>query len=102
MERAAKRARSNPALAAALAYRKWALRHPAQYLLTNSQPLMRDLLPAGVESKATGVVLGFAGGDHSRARVLWATAHGLISLELADRFPKDADLDATWRAAFDG
>jgi AcrR family transcriptional regulator len=100
MQRAISRAQSNPALAAALAYRRWAVRHPAQYLLTNARPLLRDRLPPDVESRAADVVLRLAEGDVTRARVMWATAHGLISLELAGRFPRDADLEAAWRAAF--
>jgi Tetracyclin repressor-like, C-terminal domain len=28
----------------------------------------------------------------------WASAHGMIMLELNGRFPPDADLDAAWRA----
>jgi hypothetical protein len=35
-----------------------------------------------------------AGGNRDRARALWATAHDLVALELNDRFPADADLDA--------
>ena len=37
-----------------------------------------------------------ADGDEHRARLLWAAAHGLVVLELADRFPPGADLDAAW------
>lgn len=35
--------------------------------------------------------------DHTRARLAWAAAHGLVSLEIAGRFPPGADLDAAWR-----
>jgi hypothetical protein len=28
----------------------------------------------------------------------WAAAHGLVSLEIAGRFPPGTDLDAAWRA----
>lgn len=101
MQRAITRAQSSPALAAALAYRRWALRHPVQYLLTNARPLLRDRLPPHVEERAASVLLRLAGENVSAARVMWATAHGLISLELAGRFPRDADLDEAWRAAFD-
>ncbi|MEV0651222.1 WHG domain-containing protein [Phytomonospora sp. NPDC050363] len=31
------------------------------------------------------------------ARAVWAFAHGMVVLELEDRFPPDADLDAAWR-----
>jgi hypothetical protein len=29
-------------------------------------------------------------------------AHGLVDLELSDRFPPGADLDATWQVALAG
>jgi hypothetical protein len=42
-----------------------------------------------------------AGGDEHRSRALWAAAHGLVDLELNDRFPPGADLDAAWAALVD-
>jgi AcrR family transcriptional regulator len=80
------------------AYRRWALEHPHLYDLATRQPLRRDLLPEGVEEAAGRPVVVAAGGDPDRARALWASAHGLIVLEQAERFPPDADLDAAWRA----
>lgn len=81
-----------------LAYRRWALEHPHLYDLATRQPLRRDLLPPGVEEAAARPVVVAAGGDPDRARALWASAHGLVVLEQAERFPPDADLDAAWRA----
>jgi len=100
MRRASARASERPRLAAALAYRRWALRHPAQYRVTNDGPLLRDRLPEGLEDRAVEPVLMLAGGDRDQARVDWATAHGLISLELAGRFPHRADVDVLWERAF--
>lgn len=80
------------------AYRRWALDHPHLYDLATRQALRRDLLPDGVEDAAARPVVVAAGGDPDRARALWASAHGLIVLEQAERFPPDADLDAAWRA----
>ena len=34
--------------------------------------------------------------ERARARALWAFAHGMVMLELDQRFPPDADLDAAW------
>ena len=34
----------------------------------------------------------------ARADALWAFAHGMVMLELDQRFPPDADLDAAWAA----
>jgi AcrR family transcriptional regulator len=82
------------------AYREWALAHPHLYLLVTTRPLPRDRLPAGLEQRAAAPVLERLGDPH-RARALWAAAHGLVSLELAGRFPPEADLDAAWSALAD-
>ncbi|HEX6351722.1 TetR/AcrR family transcriptional regulator [Actinophytocola sp.] len=81
------------------AYRRWALARPGLYELATRRPLRRDVIPAEVEAAAAAPLVAAAGGDEHRARALWALAHGLIDLELAGRFPPDADLDQTWRAA---
>ena len=85
--------------AMAVAYRAWALEHPALYNLMMRHPLDRGLLPPGLESTAEAPVLAAAGDDRDTARALWAVAHGLVDLELAGRFPPDADLDGAWEAA---
>jgi AcrR family transcriptional regulator len=85
----------------AAAYRAWALAHPEPYSLVTRHPLDRERLSPGVEDAAAAPLLAATGGDIDRARALWALAHGLVDLELAGRFPADADLDATWRAALD-
>lgn len=90
--------RAGPELeSVARAYREWALAHPHLYRLMNDRPLPRDRLPTGVEARAAEPVLA-ALGDPDRARAAWAAAHGLASLELAGRFPADADVDAAWAA----
>lgn len=83
----------------AVAYRRWAIEHPRLYDLATRRPLRRGEISEGVESAAAAPVVAAAGGDEHRARALWAMAHGLVDLELADRFPPGADLDATWRTA---
>jgi AcrR family transcriptional regulator len=85
-----------PLGALAAAYRAFALAHPHLYRLMTDQPLQRDRLPAGVEDRAAAPLL-HAAGDPDRARAVWAFAHGMIMLELAGRFPPDADLDAAWQ-----
>ena len=82
----------------AAAYRAFALANPQLYRLMTERPLPRDELPAGLEARAARPVLE-ALGDPDAARAAWACAHGLVALELAGRFPADADLDAAWRAA---
>lgn len=85
--------------AIAAAYRQWALSRPGLYELATRRPLRRDVIPAEVEAAAAAPLVAAAGGEEHRARALWALAHGLVDLELANRFPPDADLDQTWRAA---
>lgn len=84
--------------AIARAYRAFALERPHLYRLMTQGPLPRDLLPAGLEDRAAAPLLR-AIGDPGRARAAWACAHGLVDLELAGRFPPDADLDAAWAEA---
>lgn len=81
------------------AYRAWALQHPHLYRLMNDKPLPRQQLPAGLEARAAQPVIDAAGSDPDLARAAWGLAHGLTSLELAGRFPPDADLGAAWDAA---
>jgi AcrR family transcriptional regulator len=84
-------------VALAAAYREFALAHPHLYRLMHDGPLPRQHLPAGVEERAAAPVLRVAG-SRARARALWAFAHGMVMLELDQRFPPDADLDAAWQA----
>jgi AcrR family transcriptional regulator len=77
------------------AYRSWALAHPHLYRLATGGELRRDLLPEGLEAWAAEPVVAAAGSE-SRARAVWAFAHGTTILELDGRFPLDADLDAAW------
>lgn len=86
----------DPVAAIGLAYRAWALDHPHLYILMTSKPLPRNDLPEGVEDAAAYPLLNAVGGDLDQARTLWAFAHGMVTLELADRFPPDADLETGW------
>jgi AcrR family transcriptional regulator len=97
---AAGRSRS-PLASLARAYRAWAIAHPHLYLLMTNRPLERDRLPEGVESAAAAPLVKACGGDPDRARAAWAFAHGMASLELANRFPPGADLDAAWRSGIE-
>jgi AcrR family transcriptional regulator len=79
------------------AYRSFARSHPHLYRLMTERPLPRELLTPGVEERAARPVIEVAGGDPDLGRALWAFAHGMVILELNDRFRHDADLDAAWR-----
>lgn len=86
----------------AAAYRSWAKANPRLYELATRNPLARERLTPGVEAAAAAPLVAAARGDEHLARALWALAHGLVDLELSNRFPPGADLDATWRTALRG
>jgi AcrR family transcriptional regulator len=89
---------TDPLSSLAEAYRRWATEHPHLYRLMTHKPLRRELLPEGLEASAALPLVEAVGGDPDLARAVWAMAHGLTSLELAGRFPPDADVAAAWRA----
>jgi AcrR family transcriptional regulator len=91
----------DPLAALAAAYRDFALAHPHLYRLMTDQELRRDLLAPGVEERAGLTIYRAAGEDADRARAAWAFAHGMALLEIANRFPPGADIDAAWRAGMD-
>jgi AcrR family transcriptional regulator len=93
---------ADPVEAIATTYRSWALAHPHRYRLMTDQPLPRDELPEGLEDRAAAPLITAVDGDPDIARAAWAFAHGMVTLELADRFPPDADLDAAWKAGLSG
>ena len=59
--------------------------------------LNRSLLAPTSERCAAAAVAQAAGLDRDLARAAFAFAHGMTILELNNRFPPDADLDAAWR-----
>jgi AcrR family transcriptional regulator len=79
------------------AYRKAALASPALYRLATAGPLSREVLSPGLEAWA-GESFFLATGDPWRAQALFSFAHGMVILELDDRFPPGSDLARTWRA----
>jgi AcrR family transcriptional regulator len=79
------------------AYRKAALASPALYRLATAGPLPREDLPPGLEAWA-GEPFFLATGDPWRAQALFSFAHGMVILELDDRFPQGSDLNRTWKA----
>lgn len=81
------------------AYRAFALENPARYRLMTERPLPREDLPEGLEARAAAPLVRAVGGDPDLARAVWGFAHGMVELELADRFPPGADLAAAWGRA---
>jgi AcrR family transcriptional regulator len=80
-----------------LTYRAYSLAHPNLYRLATSGHLARQRLPEGLEEWA-GNPWFVVTGDPSLAQALWSLAHGMVVLELDDRYPRGSDLEATWRA----
>ena len=78
------------------AYHRYSVSHPNLYRLATSGPLPREQLPSGLEEWA-GNPWFVVTGDPSLAQALWSFAHGMVILELDDRYPPGSDLDQTWR-----
>jgi AcrR family transcriptional regulator len=87
----------NPLLDLATAYRAFAQTQPHLYRLMTAGPLPRERLRPGVEARAAAPIVQ-AVGDPNIARAFWAFAHGMAILELDERFPAGANLDAAWVA----
>ncbi len=79
------------------AYRAAAFANPALYRLATAGPLPREDLAPGLEDWA-GEPFFLATGDPSRAQALFAFAHGMVVLELDDRFMPGSDLGPAWEA----
>jgi AcrR family transcriptional regulator len=79
------------------AYRRNCLSHPNLYRLCTAGRLDRDSLPAGLEEWA-GNPWFVVTGDPAVAQALWSFAHGMVILEMDDRYTPGSDLDLTWRA----
>lgn len=86
----------SPLHAIAVAYRTFAHDHPHLYRLMTEKPLDRARLEEGAEARASLPILLAFGGDVDAARAAWAFAHGMTILELNQRFPDDADIEAAW------
>jgi AcrR family transcriptional regulator len=82
------------------AYRRHALAHPNLYRLVTRGDLARDQLAPGLEEWA-GNPWYVVTGDESLAQALWSYAHGMVTLELDQRYPPGSDLDRTWAVGAD-
>jgi AcrR family transcriptional regulator len=78
-------------------YRQYCVSHPNLYRLATSGELHREKLPEGLEEWA-GNPWFVVTQDPSLAQALWSFAHGMLILELDERYPPGSDLDETWRA----
>jgi AcrR family transcriptional regulator len=78
-------------------YHSYGRSHPNLYRLATSGQLDRERLPEGLEEWA-GNPWFVVTGESSLAQALWSFAHGMLILELDQRYPPSSDLSATWRA----
>jgi AcrR family transcriptional regulator len=77
-------------------YRRHGLAHPNLYRLATRGGLAREHLAPGLEEWA-GNPWYVVTGDEFLAQALWSCAHGMVTLELDERYPPGSDLDRTWR-----
>lgn len=86
----------DPLGALARAYRDFGREHPHLYRLMTDRTLNRELLVPGSEERAALPLYKATGENMDLARAAWAFGHGMTILELNNRFPPDANLDAAW------
>jgi AcrR family transcriptional regulator len=78
-------------------YRAESLARPNLYRLASSGQLPRGELTPGLEDWA-GEPWFLAAGDPFLAQAMWSFAHGMVILELDQRYPAGSDLDRTWQS----
>lgn len=76
-------------------YRTQALAHPNMYRLATAGRLPRERLAPGIEEWA-GEPFFLVTGDPYRGQALWSFTHGMVILEIDERFPAGSDLERTW------
>jgi AcrR family transcriptional regulator len=95
--RAAAQDAEEPIVAIAMSFRAFAVEHPHLYRLITDRALDHAGLAPGAEEYAGAALRQAVGGDHTLGVTLWAFAHGMIMLEIDDRFPHYADVEGVWR-----
>lgn len=91
----------DPLFAAAGAYRSFAHDHPHLYRLIAGRPLDRVEPVISAEAYAVAQVRAVVAGDQVVGRRVWAFVHGMIDLELSDRFPPGPDVEVIWASGLD-
>jgi AcrR family transcriptional regulator len=79
------------------AYRAFVAAHPHVYRLMTQRPLPRADLPPGLEDRTAAPLLR-AAGSPAHARAVWAFIHGMVTLELDERFPDDGATELAWQS----
>jgi AcrR family transcriptional regulator len=91
-----------PLVAIAMSFRAFAVEHPHLYRLITDRALDHAGLAAGAEEYAGAALRQAVGGDRTLGITLWAFAHGMIMLEIDNRFPDYADIEGAWRRGLEG
>lgn len=99
------RSRADAIRSLALAYRRWAIEHPAQYPLTVPAPVEGDEADRAASAAAVEVITAvlaayeLVGDDAVDAtRFFRATVHGFVSLESSGSFKLARDLERSYAA----
>lgn len=74
-------------------HRAWALEHPHLYALTYGAPLDRTRIDPESEAWAGEAIRRVTGNTPDVSRAVWCFIHGMIDLEVLERFPPDSDLE---------
>jgi AcrR family transcriptional regulator len=88
---------ADPLAALVAAYRAFVSAHPHLYRLMTERPLPRDQLPPGLEARTAAPLIQATGGP-AQARAAWAFIHGMVTLELNQRFPSDGLTETAWQS----
>jgi AcrR family transcriptional regulator len=92
----------DPLTAAGKTWRQWAREHPHLYRLIFARRLNHaDPDVKCAEIRAGDPIRALTRGDLAAARVIWAFAHGMVMLELNERFPPGSELDELWRSGIE-
>lgn len=86
----------------ARAFREFALAHPELYRLIMSRDLDRDAPNVADAELYAGEPIREEVGEHRNFSLsLWAFSHGMVDLELNQRFPPGFDIEGVWAAGID-
>ena len=81
------------------AYRDFGMRHPQLYRLMNDRPLPASFPPEAMDEISVDYRTLFT--DPLLATSFWAWAHGLFTLELANRYESQSNIEGLWKVMVD-
>ncbi len=81
------------------AYRDFGAQHPQLYRLMNDRPLPATFPPEAMDAISADYRKLFT--DPLIATSFWAWAHGLFTLELANRFESQSNIEGLWKVMVD-